>query len=547
MRVVRRGSVLSAVRDVRARRSWRWTVKKTLIVILVLLLSLLVACEVDAPQTPDALARVDAATAPLPYLLPDATLLAVEVRGLSRRWSEIRSVRPLADFQDRLLSLLGVASDDLPSLAGDHLVLALVSASKGRTLVPVALIRAGSVPADSVLASIDEKWAVIRAREAVWVGPTGAADELERIARGDGTSLAQAIAMDESDQRLPPGGLVRGWVNPTAVRDCVQAKVAGPWAAALELVRSLIAADLDVMRWFGFRRDIEAGRVVTDAVAVYDTEALPREVARVFDPNAAAPSLAFGLPDDVVLVAGFRPEPDAVLPWLRHVARTYAESPLRNLDFWVGEFEERSGRDLQRDLFGSMGDRAWMLGMGGHGNGFTSWVSVFESPDPFQAKTTLLALREWSTEHAWVRTLGLAVPHVHDYVVNGVESHAIVVHTPFGDLTGPTLVALDGYLLIAADEHAMRVGMGLAEDGAFAGTPPTGEGVPTPPHMALELSGRAVLGMVEFVRDALPASRETAELFDVVAALVVGISSASVRCWYEADAIRMRGEIVLSD
>ena len=71
--------------------------KKTVtVVVLVVTLSLLLACSADAPFPPDPAARSGTAASPLPNLLPQSTLLAVEIRDLSARWSEIRASSPTA-------------------------------------------------------------------------------------------------------------------------------------------------------------------------------------------------------------------------------------------------------------------------------------------------------------------------------------------------------------------------------------------------------------------------------------------------------------------
>jgi hypothetical protein len=43
----------------------------------------------------------------------------------------------------------------------------------------------------------------------------------------------------------------------------------------------------------------------------------------------------------------------------------------------------------------------------------------------------------------------------------------------------------------------------------------------------------------------LPSTAAEFELLDAVFALIAGVSSVSARFWYETDAIRMRGEILL--
>jgi len=519
--------------------------KKLLMVVLLLLLSLLVACEVNAPQTPDYGAEFDAVSAPLPFLLPEATVFAVEVRGLARRWSDMRSIGPIADFQDRIFALLDLAAADVPTLVGDGLVVALVSMSQGRKVMPLALLRPDSLAVESLLDAAPERWTAVRARNAVWVGPVSSHEELASVARGDGTSLAHAVPLDESDQRLPSGGLIRGWVNPAALRECIRAQMADSWRAPLALLQVLFSADLEAMRWFGFRRDIAAGTVVTDAVAVYDTSALPSDVARLFDPTARGPAFPTPLPEQVVLAAAIKLEPEAALSWLRHVARRYPDSQLRNLEFWIAEFEERTGLELQRDLFGTLGENAWILGVERGGDDRTSWVAVVEAPQAHRAATTILALRDWSSGHVWVRTLGLAVPRTRETVLDGVAMHTIGMRTPFGELTGPTLAAVGDYLLMAADDEAIRIGRSLVEERTFDSGAATGAG--TPALMVLDVRGRALSRVLALVRDAVPTTGQTAELLHAVLALVAEFPSISARCWYETDAIRMRGEIALGD
>lgn len=516
--------------------------KKTVIIVLVLLLSLLAACDVDAPQTPNNLSRFEATTAPLPYLLPDATLFAVEINGLAERWSELQSIEPIARFQRELLAAIGIAPDLFMSLAGERVVFALVSTTDGKALLPLALIRASSTAGDSAISALSSGWALVRARNAVWLGLASTLAELEEVAHGDGTSLALSVPIDEAELRLPPGGLARGWVNPAAIRAYVQAQLSDQWLPGLDLIGALLSADLDAIRVLAFRRDIDEGRVVTDAVTLYDVGVLPPEVAQVFDPTAAGPQLPTRLPEDVAVVAAFNPESEACLPWLRYAAARYPSSPLRNLDFWIAEFEERSGHDLERDLFSALGEQGWLLGFPRRNNDAASWLTVLESSNPFLADTVLVALRDWSIEHAWVRTFGLAVPRIRDYAVDGTEVRSVVVRTPFGELAGPAFAAVDGYLLAGTSEYAMRTGLSLVEEGAFAV-----DAVVSQPHATFELRDNAMVGISEVVRDLTGPGMDTTELAAALATLLAGVSSFTVRVWYEPDGIRLHGEIRLGD
>jgi hypothetical protein len=513
--------------------------KKTLIAVLVLLLSPLVACDVDAPQTPDNLVRIEAASAPLPFLLPEGTLLAVEVRGLAGRWSEIRSIPAIADFQDQLFSWVGLSAGDVRLLVSGEAVAALVVTSGGRESVPVVLLRPNAASADSILASIETSLTVIRDRGAVWLGAKSEAEEIERLARGDGTSLGLSVPLDELELRLAVDGLLRGWVNPSAVRRVLRVRVAGPWWAALDLAWTLISAELDVLRWLGFRRDIESGRVVTDAVAVYDTDMLPREMARVFNSASLSPEPPSRLPEGIVLMAAFRPEPQMCLPWLRFAARRYPDGPLRNLDFWLAEFEERSGHELEQDLFGAIGEQGWLMVLESPGEEVASWVTVLAAPNAHGAETVLLALREWSVEHAWVRTLGMAVPEIRDYDMSGTVVNSVVLRTPFGDLSGPAFATVDGYLVAGSGERAVGTGLALVEEGTFGA-----DRTSTQQHMTVEMRGsflRYLSGMIH----ELTASRPQHVPFEAFAGLLANVSSVTTRIWYETDAIRVRSEVQL--
>ncbi len=519
--------------------------KKTVtVVVLVAILSLLVACSADAPSTPDPAARSDAASVPLPALLPQSTLLAAELRDLTARWSEIRAIRPIAAFQDRVLTGIGLTAEDLQLLLGDRAVFALVSGSD-HILWPLALLRPPDIEqAEALLDSSGASWAVIRARGALWVGPKRVAVELETVASGDGTSLAQAVPMDEVSSRLPPGGLVRGWVNPMAIRQLLRARLGRRWSATLDLVRGMISAELEVVRWIGFRREIAQGRVTTDAVAVYDTSALPPELARLFDPDASSPQLPSLLPDKTAIAVAFRPEAQAYLPWLRYVAASEPRGPLRNLDFWIDELEERCDMSLERDLFDTIGPHGWLLVFENRVEEPPAWAMVLEASNARLAEATILALLSWSAEHATLRTLGLARPQVHDDVVGGNLTHHLVIRTPVGQLPGPSFTAVDGYLVAGVGEHTIRSGLDLIDGLAFPAGEDTGTGAT--PQASLQLRGPALAHLLGSSLRKLSAVGEEFELLEPVVGLIATMSGASTRLWYEADGIRLHADILLS-
>jgi hypothetical protein len=518
--------------------------KTAIVVVLVVILSLLVACSAEVPSTPDPAARSGTDVSPLPLLLPQSTLLAAELRDLAARWSEIRAIRPIAEFQDRLLAGMGLTAENLQLLLGDRAIFALVSGSD-RILWPLALLRPPKIDqAEALLDSLAVSWTVIRAREALWIGPKSVAEELETMALGDGTSLAQVVPMDEVNSRLPAGGLVRGWVNPVAARQLLRVRLGRPWSATLDLVRGLISAELEVVRWIGFRRDIAQGRVVTDAVAVYDTRGLPPEVARLFDPGASSPQLPSHLPDDAAIAVAFRPEAHSYLPWLRYVAASEPEGPLRNLDFWIDEFEERCNMSLERDLFRTIGQHGWLLVFENRGAEAPAWVMVLETSQAHQAEATILGLLSWSAEHAGVRTLGLARPRVQDDTVSGRLTHHVMVRTPFRQLAGPSFTAVDGYLVAGVGEHAIRTGLALIDVRAFPASEATGIGPPA--HASLQLRGPALGHLSGSPLDAFTAAGEEFDLAVAVVGLIAAVSDASTRLWYEADGIQLHADISLS-
>jgi hypothetical protein len=97
--------------------------------VLPVLVTVLMALTTPSP-TPVAVPEV--AGRPLVDLLPESTVAAVEIRDLSRRWTEIRDLPGVARFQDRVFRELGLDVDALPLLAGDRAVLALVISENGR-------------------------------------------------------------------------------------------------------------------------------------------------------------------------------------------------------------------------------------------------------------------------------------------------------------------------------------------------------------------------------------------------------------------------------
>jgi hypothetical protein len=520
-------------------------VKRIVIIVIVLLLCLVfLACSSDTPATPKHETHFTAATAPLPYLLPERTLLAVEIDGLARRWPDVRALQPLARFQDRLLEQTGLRPDDVPLLSGDRSVVALVSGSSGNAVVPLAVLVPPNVESvATLLGSLGSDWSVARARGALWVAPGGAASDLENIAGGDGTSLSGIIPLDEVDNRLPSGGLARGWVNPAALTRFLRTRSEKRLSAPIDAVAELLAAEVDAVRWIGFRRDLDAGKIITDVVTAYDTRVLPREVARILDPSATAVRIPTQLPENIVAAAAFRQETRGALPWLKFLAERSPRSPLRNFEFWLEEFEDRYNRSLTADLFGALGEHAWLLVFEPRAANAPTWVLILQSSDSRRAEPTSLALLDWSVEQASMRTLGLALPRVRDYERDGMTIHELSVHTPFGEVAGPVFVAVDGYIVAATEERTMLDGVTLLQTGAFSASAENPD-QPTA-HMSLWARGPAITGAVNSILALCDAEGYRKGLAQALPELLTSVSSASTQAWYEPDAVRIHGEILL--
>jgi hypothetical protein len=502
------------------------------------------ACSADAPSRPEYATELTAATAPLPQLLPEETMIAVEIRDLTQRWPEIRSNRLIAELQNRVLEEINLEPDHLPAILGDRAVFALVLANEARSALPVALLLPPDVGrAEALLASIAPSWTVLRARGALWFGPTRLADRLKQVALGDGSSLAQAIPLNEVDQRLPAGGLVRGWVNPAAIKRAVGASAHGRLSAWLDLLRGVISAELDAVRWIGFRRDIEAGRITADAIVTYRTDLLPLEFSEALNPGASSPHLPARMPDGVAIAAAFRLEAQVALPWLRYLAANDPDGPLRNLEFWLKELEGRSGLDLEHDLFSALGEHGWLLVLESVNEAAFQWAIVLEATDATRVENALLSVLDWGTEQAWTRTLGLAVPKVQDNELDGRLVHTLVVSTPLGKLAGPLLSSSEGYLLIAAGSNSMRSALRLVENAAFS-TEPRPEARPEA-QGSIVIQGPPLARLVESMLTLAAKPGGGNGLFAVMADLVANAPGFAGNMFYETDAVRLSGEVSL--
>jgi hypothetical protein len=520
----------------------RWIVVCTLF----LLAGLLPVQPAGAPAAVAPGAALSEGRGSLLELLPESTLVAAEIHDAARRWESLRAIPAIAGVQQRLLDGSGLEPDDLPPLVGNRFALALVPARGGRTVIPVVVLRPADP--DRVEGILDVRtgarpdsgtaWHRVRGRGALWIGPASAAGDVEAVARGDGTSLSPLLPVEEAASRLPAGGLVRGWVNPVAARRFLHRLAEGSLPAAVQLIIATAEAELDAVRWIAFRRDIVDGRVVADAVISYDRSRLPAGVARVFDPRASFSSLPATLPADLVMAAAYRPEPQVCLPWLRFLQDSDPRGPFRNVEFWIDEFEERSGLSLERDLFASLGEHGWEFLLESRQGESLQWAAVFEATDPQRVEAALLALRDWSADHALARSLGLARLIPRRFERDGIVIHGSGIGTFIGELAGPAFAVTERHVVVGIGDRAIFTALDLVAASVFdaradrAGEPAA--------HM------RFVLRAPALARTLQSLVGTDCELLAAVVETLLRLGDLSSHAVYEQDGVRMHAEVDLT-
>jgi hypothetical protein len=468
-------------------------------------------------------------------LVPASALLAIEVRDLDRRWTEIRAAHAIAHFQDSVLSCFGIKPEQVPMLAGEQAVLFLAPLERPPFLLPIALLRPADLQqAESVLRGL-EKPAVLQARGALWIGPAGSEGMLEEFARTEDARLGDVLPLEEIEERLPRGGLIRGWVNPGAwvelLRNCSD-RISTP---AFQWAASAAAAELEAVRYIAFRRDVESGELEVDGLIAYDVMRLPPEVARILDPDASAAVLPPDLPSNTLAVAAFRPEPSVWMPWLRYLAARDARGPLRNLGFWIDEFQQRYRRDLDRDLFQAFGDRAWLIALLAEDARSVELAWVFEVRETPVLESTLLDLVSWLGGQIRLRTLGTVIPEA-QLTQQGVPAiHGLALRTPFLRIQGPDFQIADGYLVIAGSPATMQSARALVEKtrqlAVHGGVANSG----LPVHGVMQVRGAELARLIGANTQALH-SRDG--ILDAIAGLAAEFASLRIEMRYERDAIR---------
>lgn len=513
------------------KRLIRWTLTTSFVFILSWL-----SANLGAPT------RVDGAFG-LIDLLPESTVGAVEIRDVARRWTEICEVPAIRGIQDRLLAGSGLTADDLPRLAGERAVLALLAAEDGRSLIPLAVLRPPRLDlAEAVLRrarvpGIDGfALTTRRSGDTLWVGPADASDRLEQLAAQNGRGRRHRLMIAEVAGQLPEGGLVRGWLAPDVLRSVLLNRVEGIDAPALDLLRTFVAAELHAARYAGFRRELAADGLVTDAVIGFDPAALPAQVARALaTPADAPPVLPSPLPRGVLLAAAFRTEAQATWDWLHHVGALDARGPMRNFEFWVDEFQDRFERDLERDLLDALGEHGWFFLLEGATAEAPQALLVIETRDAGRVEEVLVDLGSWLADQARARTLGLLAPRTHDGILGGLTTHGLRFRTPFAELPGPAFLVTGDHLVVGSGTPALVAGLELLHDrAAWQPVKVAVDRHDSFPNESIRARGSTLSGWF----DAL-AARQAPRWSGAIA----GLQSLAADVWYEADAIRVHGEV----
>jgi hypothetical protein len=463
--------------------------------------------------------------------------VAVQVRDLARRWSEIRENTAISQLQDAILRGLGIAPEDVPGLAADQAVFALAPSGSSPSLVPFVLLRPDDrLRALEVLAGFDQL-ALCESRDALWVGPASAAPLLDRFARGAERRLADILPIDEIDVQLPGGGLARGYVNPGA---CAAFLAQLSDRADLELPRWIagwLQAEFSVLRDIAFRRDVIGGAILTDAVAAFDLAQLPAEISRELASSGKPARAAPMLPPGIIASLAFHPHAPAWMPWLRYLSGLDGHGPFRNLAFWMSEFERRYRRDLERDVCAAIGEHGWFLLLEGDQIGTADAVMLIETKPCRALEPALDDLLAWAGESAWVEGLGLLFPRHWRRVESGMDIHGLDLWTPLGQRNCLTFAVAGSCLILASGESALRAGQEIAEALPRAQLPG-----PDPGSLAsLRVSGAGLARLIGPWLDFAPGL--DVRWSDAAARLLAEIEGIEVNARHEPGAVRVDSRV----
>ncbi len=486
-------------------------------------------------------ARVASDPSSLLDLVPAAALITVEVCDLDRRWDELRSSDAVAGLQDEIFSCVGTEAELAHRLIGDRTVLFLTRSADPPYVVPVAILRPVDLPAAEGLLTGMRQLSLRRAGGLLWVGPAGAQTLLERLSRPGTPRLADVLPMEEVAARLPQGGLVRGWLNPVACTQLLHDPRVDSLPTPLRWAAAALSVELSSVRYAAFRRDLEDGDLVTEGIVAYDPDRVPPQLLRSLDPEAAPALCPVEAPADAVAVVAFHLEAQAFMPWLRNLAASDPHGPLRNLAFWLDEFQHRYRRDLNRDLFSALGEQGWLLALAADDGGAPGLAAVVEIREESAVVSTLRDLLSWAGEKLWVDTFGVFIPKPWVDTRRGEVIYGTTLRAPFSEYPGPCFQIAGKYLMLGDRPETLAAARAFAESFQRQGGP-EGRGLDGAVHGSVWVKGTEIARlMAASFRGMVPDA--DACLSAAAAKMTIGLESLSGDWRYEPDAVRLRGRL----
>ena len=230
------------------------------------------------------------------------------------------------------------------------------------------------------------------------------------------------------------------------------------------------------------------------------------------------------------------------MPWLRNLAASDPRGPLRNLAFWLDEFQERFRRDLDRDLFSALGDHGWLLALNIEGSSAPGSAAVIEIREESVLASTLRDLMSWASEQLWISTFGTIIPRVWVNTAGEQVTYGTTLGAPFAEIPGP-LFQISGRYLLLGDRPET-----LAAARAFAGSLPQNvsvggaTGLNAPVHGSVWVRGAEIGRMLAAGLDGI--APDAGGCFSTAAiTMAAGMDSLRTDWQYEPGAVRLHGHL----
>lgn len=440
----------------------------------------------------------------LSALVPDSAMVTLTFTNLQKRWSELQAIPGMRSFHERLLGTVGMHPDDIPILTADSAVVALLPAENGHSIFPLILLR----PDDPVAAEtlLPDQLTVHRSADTLWISFGDTGDRLRELADADRPNLSWSPSGNE---------LIEGRIDPEAMAGFLRSGTEGIDPPPLAIARSIYAGILDDVRSIEFTRDVRAGSILADGRIEMNLDRLPAECRKVFmTAPDSPPVLPSPLPRHMILASSFRTEPGASYAWFQRIADSDPRGPLRNFEFWMSEFEERTGYNLEKNLIHALGERGWFFLLEGDRDHTLNGVGIFEVRNDRILDETLSDLLQFFGDQTQGRTLGLVSPQV--------TGNSLKFRTPFGEFPGPAFEIRDGHLLIATSPEALAEGEKLLRTrNHWRPTRPAMPAVPRFANESVRISGPALARWLDWEPN---------------------LDAIALDIWYAGDAIRITGK-----